>query len=333
MRCPSLKDLPPPPLDKTGWPWTVENPQLPDCMPNGKPWPKITIVTPSFNQGNFIEETIRSILLQGYPDLEYIIIDGGSSDDSVKLIQKYGRWIAYWVSEKDGGQADAIQKGIYHSSGEIFNWINSDDLLTQQALEQVMLSIGENDILCGEVINFRDSGTSMRYDNRNLSYRNLLLWENDICYQQPGCWLKLEILEKIGGLQTDLHYVFDYEMMLRYLRHTNRIAYLNKATALFRLHGESKTVSQSHKFNQETYQVLNRHTQSLEDVEFKRVLEVSLSERRIRDDWYHTIEQISNSMCSRSRKLLSLTLGIAQSPARRLNRFSLGALRRIALRK
>src|SRR5262249_23733413 len=98
MRCPPLDDLPPPPPGKTGWPWTVESLQLPDAMPDGRPWPRISIVTPSYNQGQFIEETIRSVLLQGYPDLEYIIMDGGSNDESQQVIQKYHPWLSYYRS-------------------------------------------------------------------------------------------------------------------------------------------------------------------------------------------------------------------------------------------
>ena len=94
MRCPILTDLPSPPPSRTGWPWTEGSPQLPDTMPDGSPWPRVSIVTPSYNQGQFVEETIRSVLLQGYADLEYLIIDGGSTDDSARIIRRYEPWLA-----------------------------------------------------------------------------------------------------------------------------------------------------------------------------------------------------------------------------------------------
>jgi len=119
MRCPTLEELPAPPQGKFGWPWTEESPQLPEKQPSGKPWPKISIVTPSYNQADFIEETIRSMLLQGYPNLEYIIIDGGSTDKSVEIIQKYEPWLSYWVSESDRGQTHAVNKGFAMCKGEI----------------------------------------------------------------------------------------------------------------------------------------------------------------------------------------------------------------------
>ena len=124
----TLKDLPPAPEGKRGWPWTEQTEPLPDKMADGSDWPRISIVTPSYNQGQFIEETIRSVLLQGYPNLEYIIIDGSSDDNSVEVIKKYESWLAHWVSEPDNGQSDALNKGFHYSSGTISAYLNSDDL-------------------------------------------------------------------------------------------------------------------------------------------------------------------------------------------------------------
>ena len=109
MRCPSLHDLPPAPAGKTGWPWTAEGTRQPPGMPGGGEWPLISIVTPSFNQGDYLEATIRSILLQGYPNLETIVMDGGSTDGSVAIIQRYAPWLAHWETGPDGGQYAAIQ--------------------------------------------------------------------------------------------------------------------------------------------------------------------------------------------------------------------------------
>src|SRR5262249_28017307 len=107
-----LSDLPRPLRDKTGWPWTVESAPAAERLPNGAAWPKISIVTPSYNQGQFIEETIRSVLLQRYPNLEYIVTDGGSKDNTLDILRKYEHFIDFWTSTPDKGQADAINKGF-----------------------------------------------------------------------------------------------------------------------------------------------------------------------------------------------------------------------------
>ncbi|MCB0168771.1 MAG: glycosyltransferase [Anaerolineae bacterium] len=137
MRCPTLADLPPPPSGRTGWPWTAESSILLAATVGGAAWPQITIVTPSFNQSAFIEATIRSVLLQGYPNLEYIIIDGGSTDGSVEIIRRYEPWLTYWVSEPDRGQYDALNKGFAKATGQVLAWLNSDDMYVLNSLSYV----------------------------------------------------------------------------------------------------------------------------------------------------------------------------------------------------
>ena len=134
MQCPQLSELPKAPSGKTGWPWTEESRRLPVLRYEGDPWPRISVITPSFNQGEFIEETIRSVLLQDYPDLEYLILDGGSTDNSIEIIKRYSTWLTYWVSEPDSGQSDAINRGLKRASGDFCTWINSDDMLCKNAL-------------------------------------------------------------------------------------------------------------------------------------------------------------------------------------------------------
>ncbi|RMG22533.1 MAG: glycosyltransferase, partial [Methanobacteriota archaeon] len=107
----NFSGLPDPEEGKHGWPWDVKPAVMPATMSDGKPWPKLSIVTPNYNYGQYLEKTIRSVLLQGYPNLEYIIMDGGSTDNSVEIIKKYEPWITYWESKKDRGQAHAINKG------------------------------------------------------------------------------------------------------------------------------------------------------------------------------------------------------------------------------
>src|SRR5947207_6789592 len=142
MTAPRLDDLPAPPSGRKGWPWTEATPKAPEKSTPNFSWPRISIVTPSFNQGQFIEETIRSVLLQGYPNLEYIIIDGGSTDNTVGVIKKYEPWLAYWVSEKDRGQCDAINKGFARATGDIFAWLCSDDVYAPGALRRIAEKLG-----------------------------------------------------------------------------------------------------------------------------------------------------------------------------------------------
>jgi len=127
MHCSPSRELPDPAKGKAGWPWTEERAQLAGEAFGSSHCPKVSIVTPNYNYGHFLEETIRSVLGQGYPNLEYIIIDGGSTDNSVEIIKKYEPWLTYWVSEPDGGISNALNKGFQRTNGEIMAWLNSDD--------------------------------------------------------------------------------------------------------------------------------------------------------------------------------------------------------------
>jgi len=239
-----LSQLPPPPADKTGWPWTVESDPLPPTMPGGRTWPRISIVTPSYNQGQFLEETIRSVLLQSYPNLEYIIMDGGSTDESVEIIKKYEPWLAYWVSEKDDGQADAIHRGLERATGEIFNWLNSDDYLLKSTLVRLAKPFAENSSLdlaigggivvgpCGELIR--------KYYSFPQEFRSLL-FGGQFFMQMSSFWRK-DAYEAAGGLDTSLRFCFDYDLFLRLARRRPPES-IDAMLAAFRIHDHSKTAT------------------------------------------------------------------------------------------
>jgi len=137
MKCPELSELPPPPPGREGFPWTEGSRPLPERTPEGTAWPRLSVVTPSYQQAAFLEETIRSVLLQGHPDLEYWVVDGGSTDGSVEIIEKYAPWLAGWVSERDQGQTDAINKGLRRVTGQVVAYLNSDDVYARDAFHVV----------------------------------------------------------------------------------------------------------------------------------------------------------------------------------------------------
>lgn len=262
MSYPNLATLPPAPAGRTGWPWTVETPQAPPTMPDGAPWPTITMITPSYNQGRYLEEAIRSILLQGYPALEYFVMDGGSSDESVSIIKKYSPWITHWVSEPDQGQPHALQKGLDIATGELFNFINSDDLLTEGALQHVASHIGDADMIAGGCQHFTASGDEPPGRNQGLSARALVAYvvstnEKVECHQS-SMWLRRALVEQCGGIDLELQYQFDWDLFVRYLVLFPKVTYSAQTLARFRLHETSKTVSESHHFDLERPLVLRK---------------------------------------------------------------------------
>ena len=226
---------------RIGWPWTEKSIQLPETMPDGSPWPRISIVTPSYNQGEFIEETIRSVLLQGYPNLEYIIIDGGSKDGSVDIIKKYEPWLAYWVSEPDQGQCHAINKGFQQASGQIYAFINADDYYLPRAFECVATSYKPGiGLWAGTTMQIGLDGV-LKGERRPQSFvfEDVADWQS-YWFRQPGCFFSKDVFEKIGGLDETLHYSLDLDLWLRILQ-VAKGEIVNEKLAVARNHPKMKT--------------------------------------------------------------------------------------------
>ena len=262
MRCPTLSELPVPSGDRVGWPWTEESPQLPDRMYDGLTWPRVSIVTPSYNQGRFIEETIRSVLLQGYPDLEYIIVDGGSTDESVEIIRKYEPWLTYWVSEPDRGQAHAINKGFERVTGEICSWLNSDDMLLSGALRH----IAEACLTQPEAVAWIGHCYRVDTDGRILStvvprglYRAALAdWGGKGFFYQPSCFFALGAWRRIGGLDNRLQIALDLDLWLG-LSDIGVFAQIPQPVSAATIHLEAKTQALRARMHAETIVVQLRH--------------------------------------------------------------------------
>jgi len=262
MRCPTLRELPAPAKHKTGWPWTEEGERLPDKMPDGRPWPKVNIVTPSYNQGQFIEETIRSVLLQGYPNLEYIIIDGGSTDNSVEIIKKYSPWLTYWVSEPDRGQSHAINKGFTKATGEIYAWLNSDDLLLPCAIRHVVDAWQENPSAVAWVGSCYciapDGQILSTVIPRKLDRDSLADWWFQGRFYQPSCFFAAQACIKVGSLDENLYFALDLDLWLKLSSVGDFVAIPEFISAAI-LHKDAKTQAQRIGMHAETIAVQIKH--------------------------------------------------------------------------
>lgn len=223
-------------------------------------YPKISIVTPSFNQGKYIEQTILSILNQNYPNLEYIIIDGGSKDESISILKKYEKYISYWVSEPDKGQTDAINKGFLKCTGDIFNWLNSDDIYAPGVLHEIAKMYRENpnvSCFCGREDRFlKDKILNTSYGT---SIENSI--EATICkahIDQPSTFFTLRSIQHVFPIDATLRYCMDNQIWLNYLLSNGQDSILKSQNTwvYFRYHNDSKTVKFGHGFRFEIHRLI-----------------------------------------------------------------------------
>jgi GT2 family glycosyltransferase len=220
MSTPTPEELPDPPAGVSGWPWTEGSDPLPDTKPSGEPWPKVSVVTPGYNHGQFVEKTIRSVLLQGYPNLEYVVMDGGSTDETVEILETYDPWIDSWVSEPDDGQSDAINKGFRRSTGTYGSWINSDDWLCQGALAKHARQVGfdEDRLYAGVCLIYRDGTLLRKHETTIRKFEELVrvpeFWHGEErgYIVQPETLYPIEAFRAVGGVNVDNHYSMDFEL-------------------------------------------------------------------------------------------------------------------------
>jgi glycosyltransferase involved in cell wall biosynthesis len=290
-------------------------------------YPKISIVTASYNQGQFIEETIQSVLNQNYPNLEYIVIDGGSTDNSVEVIKKYQMHFTYWVSEKDKGQANAINKGLKLCTGDIFNWLNSDDYLQPGALHKIAEAFVNEQvqIVAGKVRNFSIDAEEI-IPNQNLSAKGLMCWEHGVKFVQPGVWMRRALIEQCGGIDEQFHYAFDWDLYIRYLYCFPQVKELDDLVVHFRLHDNSKTQSLSERFTIEERKIIEK-IYALEG--FPLLKDICLYKIQ-KTNWTAFLSELSHSNMSLLKKYFAVLNAMPGYSKVSYSRQTAGALKALA---
>jgi glycosyltransferase involved in cell wall biosynthesis len=224
--------------------------------------PLVSIITPSYNQGQFLEATILSVFNQDYPCIEYMVVDGASIDDSVEVIRRYADRLAYWVSEPDRGQSHAINKGLTRAKGSILGWLNSDDVLLPGAIHRVVetfTSHDDVDVVYGRLNRIDQYGKvvptpTLPKDKVEFDRHTALM---ECMVNQPGCFWRRSIMDKVGLLNESLHYGLDYEYWTRMLLAGAKFKRLNDTVAKFRLSASSKTVGQTARMAGEAISIID----------------------------------------------------------------------------
>jgi glycosyltransferase involved in cell wall biosynthesis len=323
MRPPPHK-LPAPPAGRVGWPWTAAA-DAAAAVDSRVDWPRITVVTPSFNQGEYLEETIRSVLLQGYPNLEYIVVDGGSTDGSVEIIRKYEDHLAWWVSEKDAGQSHAINKGLARATGQVYAYLNSDDVYEPDALFACAEPFRSGaEWVAGKVLCFEEGRGSWPFPE--LPGHGFTRWFLSCPISQPGVFWGAGVQERAGPFREDLRYIMDYEFWLR-LRFVQRIKplYIDRVVAHYRMHPISKGIAEQGGMGAEIQATVRGFEQHLSSAERARLWFA----RRHRRGRVHGARAVAHLKNGRFRPAtVELATALMQWPLLFLDLGAIGALRK-----
>ncbi len=216
----------------------------------------VSIITPSYNQAAYLEQTILSVVNQDYPRIEYIVADGASTDGSLEIIKKYESKFSFWVSEKDRGQADAINKGFARATGDIIAWLNSDDYYLPGAVGAAVRVFEENpDVVLayGDMLAVDERGKTFN----TLSYKQLAL-EDLLCFQiigQPAVFMRRSALQKTNGLNLDFHYLLDHLLWIQIAKH-GKILHVDQTWSAARYHAEAKNRAKAAEFGREAFRIL-----------------------------------------------------------------------------
>ena len=219
--------------------------------------PLVSIVTPSYNQARYLEQTIRSVLEQDYPRIEYIVIDGASTDGSVEIIEKYADRLAFWVSEKDSGQAEAINKGLARASGEIVAWLNSDDFYFPGAVAAAVKAFEmhpEAGLVYGDTVAVDENGEFIHFPSyAQWGLEDLMTFH---ILGQPAVFMRRDVLLKTGFLDPSFHFLLDHHLWLRMASRAPMV-YVPGRWAAGRFHESAKNVAQAARFGEEAFRILD----------------------------------------------------------------------------
>jgi glycosyltransferase involved in cell wall biosynthesis len=276
-------------------------------MPTRERHPKISVITPSYNQGDYIEDTILSVIGQAYPNLEYIVIDGGSTDNTIDTIKKYENYITHWISEKDNGQSSAINKGFSMATGEILCWINSDDMYLPGTFSYVSerLDISKSEILAGNCILIREgTGIATGSDIPSAHRRRSILW-CDYIHQPSAFWTRKAWMDT-GPLNEDLHYALDWDWFIRAKIGNVSFKVVERPLSIYRFHDAHKTSSGGETRRKELSTIYKKYHDDRGEVLFnflcRRRIRAGVARKLVKLSYIHARHSHGVSVARQNRK-------------------------------